>query len=79
MRLGVGAARSWLFLSLPTGLGSCSFFGCGCSAVWSLRPWAFPVTHRVSDFLSIGSPVVPQARTLVFARTGNLFVPGEEN
>ena len=97
MCLGDGAARpgSWLFLSLPAGLGSCSFFGCwmlcslepGPLEAWapgSLGPWAFPVTHRVSDLLSVGTPVVPQALTLVRMQSSgcedrNLFAPGEEN
>lgn len=56
----------------------------GCSAVWSLGPWALPVTHWASDLLSVGTPVVPQALTLVCMQRGdcedrNLFAPGEEN
>lgn len=39
----------------------------GAWAPGSLRPWAFPVPHQVSEFLSIGTPVVPQALTLVCA------------
>lgn len=56
----------------------------GAWAPGSLGPWALPVTHRASDLLSVGTPVVPQALALVCMQRGdcedrNLFAPGEEN
>lgn len=83
-------AGSRLFLNLPAGLGSCSFFGCWmlCSLEpGPLEAWApgLSLSHTgFQTFSRVGTAVVPQALTLVCMQGGgcedrNLFAPGEEN